>query len=221
MATNLERMSVRAKRRNRPETLLRLLISTSYPHSTLADFTFAISKAGGQFDKTELSVMADDLTEVERKFAMNDFIRAVEITRDGPTVVIVIKQLELDPLAREIVDSVETHVELARCTVQLANHDQPMAEPERVASMILEFFRRTQQYEKANTMAQTEWRLRERPAGKKGNAKLNNTKVPAVETKLDFNQATAHVVTSLSKMKFHIVMTHNAVLLLDQQRTLR
>lgn len=221
MSTNLERMTARTKRRNRPETLLRLLISTSYPHSILADFTFAISKAGGQFDKAELGTMADDLTEVERKFAMSDFIRAIEISRDGPVVQIVIKQLELDPMAREIVDSVDTHVELARCTVQLTNDEVSLTEPEQLATMVLEVFRRTQQHEKANDITQTVWLLRERPAGKKGNAKLNNAKVPAVETKLDFNQAAAHVVNSLSKQKFHIVMTHNAILLLDQQRTLR
>lgn len=217
MSKNLTRMTTRTRRKNRPETLLRLLMSTSYPHSTLADLMFLMNRHAGPTDREELCKMADDFTEVERKFGMFDFIRAVEVLRNGQEVKIIVRQLDLDPTAREIVDDINTHVELASGILHLEDTTTSFTDLDIMAEQLLQLFRSTQ---REDMRTERTWQLRQRP-GPKGNAKLGNRSVPAVDETVDHATAVALVASSLAKNRFHMVLTHNTVLLFDQQRSLK
>lgn len=216
MPKNYIRMTERPNRRNRPETLLRLLMSTSYPHATLADLMFAFSKHSGK-DQDELNTIADDITAVERQFGMTDFVRAVEILRNQDQITIVIRTLDFDPEAREIEDKNQNHVELARAVFHLEDKETELTDLETLAELLITTFRKVQQ---DNLKVDRKWRLRQRPTPK-GNAKLGNADVPAVEEPVDQRTAVALVTASLSKSRFHIVLTNNTVLLFDQQRSLK
>lgn len=216
MSKNYTRMTVRQNRRNRPETLLRLLLSTSYPHSTLADLMFAFSRHSGH-DQEELDGIADEMTEVERQFGMTDFIRTVELLRNQDKITIVVRTLDFNAEGREIVDNNQTHVELARAVFHLDAKDAGLTNLDELAELLLGIFRKAQQ---DNVRTERKWRMRQRPTAR-GNAKLGNAEVLAVEEKVDHRMAVALVTASLVKPRFHIVLTHNTILLFDQQRSLK
>lgn len=216
MSKNYVRMTSRGNRKNRPETLLRLLMSTSYPHATLADLMFAFSRHSGK-DQEELDGIADEMTEVERQFGMTDFIRTVEILRNQDKVTIVIRTLDFNGEAREILDNNQTHVELARGTFHLDAKDSQLTNLDELAELLISTFRKAQQ---DNLRVDRQWRLRQRPTAK-GNAKLGNSEVPATEEIVDQRLAVALLTASLVKPRFHIVLTHNTILLFDQQRSLK
>jgi hypothetical protein len=217
MSNNYKRMTSRPNRKNRPETLLRLLMSTSYPHATLADLMFAFSRHSGPVDQEELDTLADEMTAVERQFGMTDFIRTVEILRNKDQVTIVIRALDIDPSVREIIDNNSTHVELARVAFHLASPDAQLNDIDTLAEQLILMFRKAQQ---DNIRSDRKWRLRQRPTSK-GNAKLGNAEVPAVEEAIDHRTAVALLSASLAKQRFHVVLTHNTILLFDQQRSLK
>ncbi|QBJ02791.1 hypothetical protein MZD04_gp265 [Pseudomonas phage Psa21] len=217
MSKNYNRMTSRPNRKNRPETLLRLLMSTSYPHSSLADLMFAFSDHSGPKDQEELDAIADEMTAVERQFGMTDFIRTIEVLRNKDQVTIVIRTLDFDPSVREIVDNNQTHVELARIAFHLPAENTQLTDLDNLAAMLVNMFRKAQQ---DNIRADRVWRLRQRPTTK-GNAKLGNADVPAVEELIDTNTVIALLTASLSKQRFHVVLTHNTILLFDQQRSLK
>lgn len=217
MNKNYPRMTGRPNRKNRPETLLRLLMSTSYPHSSLADLMFAFSKHSGPEDLEELESIADQMTNVERQFAMTDFIRSIEILRNKEQVTLVLRALDFDPSVREIVDNNQTHVELARVAFHLADTEAQLSDVDALADLLIQMFRKAQNENPKQTRS---WRLRQRPTPK-GNAKLGNSDIPAVEETVDGDTARALLATSLCKTRFHIVLTHNTVLLFDQQRSLK
>lgn len=210
-------MTARANRKNRPETLLRLLMSTSYPHSSLADLMFAFSKRSGPEDQEELDNIADQMTNVERQFGMTDFIRSIEILRNKEQVTLVLRAWDFDPSVREIVDNNQTHVELARIAFHLEEAETQLTDLDGLADLLIQMFRKAQN---ENPKQEREWRLRQRPTAK-GNAKLGNSDIPAVEERIDNTTAKALISTSLSKSRFHIVLTHNTVLLFDQQRSMK
>jgi hypothetical protein len=217
MSKNYIRMTSRPKRKNRPETLLRLLMSTSYPHATLADLMFMIYRHAGPEDRETLYTLADEISDIERQFGMYDFIRAVEVMRNGSSITIIIRQLDIDPEAREIVDSNKTHVELARAEFHLPEDSTEFTDLETMSTTLLNMFRTTQ---REDLKSERSWTLRQRP-GAHGNAKLGNLSVPVVEEKIDTATANALISTSLSKKRFHMVFTHNTILLFDQQRSLK
>jgi hypothetical protein len=217
MSTNLDRMTSKGRRRNRPETMLRLLISTSYPQTALSEIALAVMAHSGPTDPTDMSGLADELAEVERAFGMNDFIRSIEIIRTNETVAIVVKQLDFDPEARSIVDNNKTHVELARCAIHLQDPKAQLQELDALATRLVNIFRCIQPDRKK---AGNPWTLRERPTPK-GNAKLGNTAIAAVNTQVDQNMVVALLATSLRKNRFHIVLSNNAIMMFDQQRTVR
>ncbi|WDS62180.1 hypothetical protein [Pseudomonas phage D6] len=217
MSNNYNRMTSRPNRKNRPETLLRLLMSTSYPHSTLADLMFAFSRHSGPTDQEELETIADEMTAVERQFGMTDFIRTVEILRNKDQVTIVLRALDFDPSVREVIDNNATHVELARVAFHLTSAEAMLNNIDSLAEQLVLMFRKAQQ---DNVRTDRKWKLRQRPTPK-GNAKLGNTEVPAVEESIDHRTAVALLATSLAKTRFHVVLTHNTILLFDQQRSLK
>jgi len=210
-------MTARPNRKNRPETLLRLLMSTSYPHSVLADLMFAFSKHSGPENPEELESIADQMTNVERQFGMTDFIRSIEILRNKEQVTLILRAWDFDPSVREIVDNNKTHVELARIAFHLVEEETKFNDLDGLADLCIQLFRKAQN---ENPKQERKWKLRQRPTPK-GNAKLGNTDIPAVEEQIDNNTAKALISTSLSKSRFHIVLTHNTVLLFDQQRSLK
>lgn len=217
MSKNFNRMTSRPNRKNRPETLLRLLMSTSYPHSTLADLMFAFSRHSGPKDQEEEDGIADEMTAVERQFGMTDFIRTVEVLRNKDQVTIVIRTLDFDPSVREIIDNNQTHIELARVAFYLPSADTQLTDLDALAELLITMFRKAQQ---DNIRTDRKWRMRQRPTAN-GNAKLGNAEVPAVEESVDHRTAVALLTASLSKQRFHVVLTHNTILLFDQQRSLK
>ncbi|AEH03655.1 hypothetical protein AVT69_gp230 [Pseudomonas phage PhiPA3] len=210
-----EQMTNQPDRKCRSETLLRLLISTSYPHATLADLTFAFSNHSGQKDLDELEKIAIQMKDVERSFDMFDFIRCIELKRQGEQIQIQVKRLDFDPTMRTLEDSSDTHEAMATSSVHLTDERVNLADVDVLATRLLEIFYRSQVKvkKKGNEIATTVWKSRTKHIDRR-NPKAE-TKV--VEAELDFQAAIEMISTSLRKRRFHILLTQNTILLLDQK----
>lgn len=211
-------MTNQPNRKCRPETILRLLMSTSYPQSTLSDLTLAFVTHGGQTDPLELEGCANDLREVEKAYTLTDFVRSIDIKRVHGNLKVIVKCLDLDPSIRTINDCSETHVELASSDVVLFNADLPLEEPEALAVRLLEMFYRSQVKNRRSndTIGNTTWRYRSQTQERS----KTKGKRPHVDVDVTVEQAIQKLASSLAKKQFHIVITQNTILLHDQKARL-
>lgn len=213
-----EQMTESRNRRCRPETLLRLLLSTSYPQSTLSDLTLALTVHGGQTDVDELEHNAEDLREVEKAYTLYDFVRCVEIRRTLGEIRVVTKGLDIDPAMKAINDCTDTHKEMAAVDISLTKGSDALDDVEGLATRLMEMFYRSQVKSKrpGESIDHTEWRCRvkEVDRSKPGRPSRN------VDTVLDVKQAIHRLCTSLRKRSFHIILTQNCILLMDQKARL-
>lgn len=215
MTTVLEQMTGKPGRKCRGESLLRLLISTSYPQTILSDLTFAFTKHSGTDDTESLEQLAVLMRNIEKEFDMFDFIRCIEIRRDGDTINIIVKRLDFDPTMRALNDSVATHEHMASSCVTLADAEDRLGDVEQLAVKLLEVFYRSQVKVKRGTeIATTSWKCRYRESDRR-KTKAEQT---AIDTNLDFEGVVETIATSLRKRRFHLVLTQNAFLLLDQRK---
>lgn len=213
-----EQMTSGTNRRCRPETLLRLLMSTSYPQSTLSDLTLELAVQGGQTNQDDLEQDAVGMREVEKNYTLLDFVRCVEIKRSGGEVKVITKCLDVDPTMKSINDCADTHVQMAASTIELINGGEPLNDPEALAVRLLELFYRSQIKSKrhSDTLDRTVWRYRTKVQDRsKPQAKRENHDVDITAT-----QAIQKLASSLSKKHFHVVLTQNTILLLDQKARL-
>lgn len=199
-------------RKCRPEILLRLLLSTSYPQSALTDLTFLMAKHGEIIDESILENVAVTMQEVERSFTMFDFIRSIELKRNGKDISVVIKCLDVDPTARSLNDSAETHEVMATSNLILPNADKALLEPEVVAARLLDIFYKSQISfrHRSQTVQRTRWKHR---------TKATQLRKP-VDTNIDYDVALQYLTTSLNKKNFNIVLTQANILLQDQRSRL-
>lgn len=216
--TIYKQMTEHGNRHCRPETILRLLMSTSYPQSTLSDLTLAFAVHGGQTDKDELEQDAIGMREVEKSYTLFDFIRCIELKRNGNEVKVITKCLDIDPTMRTINDSAATHVQMAASTITLINGDDPLADTDALAVKLLELFYRSQIKSKRHGEAlnKTTWRYRTKVKdASKPHAKRDN-----IDIDIDATQAIQKLSSSLGKKHFNITLTQNTILLLDQKARL-
>lgn len=213
-----EQLTGQGNRRCRSETLMRLLMSTSYPQSTLSDITLELSVQGGQTDPAELEQDAIAMREVEKSYGLFDFVRCIEVKRTGGEVKVTTKCLDIDPNMKAINDSVETHVQMAATTISLIEGDKALKDPEALAVQLLELFYRSQIKSKrhSDTLDKTMWRYRTKvPDRSKPHNKRDN-----LDVDVSAQQAVQKLATSLGKKQFHVVLTQNTILLLDQKARL-
>lgn len=216
--TTYEQMTGQKNRRCRPETLLRLLLSTSYPQSTLSDLTLALSVHGGQKDPHELEATANDMREVEKLYTLFDFVRCVEIKRTLDTIKLTTKCLDIDPAMKTINDCTDTHIEMGSVNIDLVNGDVALDDVEALATRLMELFYRSQVKSKrpGETIERTEWRHRVKEVDRSSPERTTRN----VDTVLDVKQAIHRLSISLRKRSFHIVLTQNCILLMDQKSRL-
>lgn len=213
-----EQMRGSGNRRCRPETLLRLLMSTSYPQSTLSDLTLELAVQGGQTNQDDLEQDAQAMREVEKSYTLFDFVRCVEIKRVNGVVKVITKCLDIDPTMKTVNDNVETHVQMAASTIELINGESSFIDPDSVAVKLLELFYRSQIKSKrhGDTLEKTTWRYRSKSH--------DRSKVPqkreSVDTDIDVTNAIQKLSNSLRKKNFHVVLTQNTILLIDQKARL-
>lgn len=207
-----KQLTAEPDRKCRPEVLLRLLLSTSYPQAALTDLTFLMAKHGEIVDEEILENVAVTMQEVERSFTMFDFIRSIELKRQGKDITVTIKCLDVDPTARSINDSAETHEVMATSYLTLTSDDKPLLGHEDIAAKLLDVFYKSQVSfrSRSQTIQKTRWKHRTKAS----------PGYPPVDTNIDYNIAIQYLMTSLKKRNFNIVLTQANILLQDQRSRL-
>lgn len=198
-------------RKCRPEVLLRLLLSTSYPQAALTDLTFTMAKHG-ELDDIDIENLAETMQEVERSYTLFDFVRSIELKRNGKDISISIKHLDIDPEARSLNDSAETHKVMATSYLTLSHNGKELIEPEVIAAKLLDIFYKSQVSfrNRTQTVQRTRWKHRTKATQVKR----------AIDTNIDYDTAVGYLTTSLKKRNFNIVLTQANILLQDQRARL-
>lgn len=196
-------------RKCRSEVLLRLLLSTSYPQAALTDLTFVMAKAADIIDDHILENIAGTMQEIERSFTMFDFIRSIEIKRNGRDIAIIIKCMDVDPTARNLNDSTETHVVMATSNLLMNAPDATIVDPEEVAIKLMDIFYKSQVSYRCRTKSIqcTRWKHRTK----------STKEHKSVDTNLDYPSVIKYLTASLIKRNFSIVLTQANILLQDQR----
>ena len=132
-----EQLTKDPDRKCRPEVLLRLLLSTSYPQTILTDLTFLLANHADINGEYVLNNIATSMQEIERSFTMFDFIRSVEVKRCGSEITMVIKCLDVDPTARTLNDSIDTHQVMATSWLTLSSADKSLNDVKGLAEKLL------------------------------------------------------------------------------------
>lgn len=217
---SLEVITLRPLRKSRSEVLLRMLVASSYPHATLANLTLELGRMGG-YDRSELERVADDLRNMERSFELTDFIRCVEIKRNQNRIHVIVKRLKLTPKMQSVKDTQLHHEALVSSCVELDAGDPGFLDVDALATTLLEAFYRTQIKQQSNLhlIADTFWMCRDRVAVPEAD-QVDGATTALSDTRIDFLQAIRVMAASLTKDKFHLIMTQNTILLLDQEKRL-
>lgn len=215
----LELITSRPQRRCRTESILRLLMSTSYPHATLANLTIDISRRGGMTEEAELERVATELREIERGFELFDFIRCLEIKRSGMSMKVIVKRLKIDAKMKEIKDTVHQHEFLASSNISLETPEVELENVEELAAKVLEMYFCSQMRNKTmgTDIATTTWICRSKTVTAEG-TKLDSLATKPVDEQISYQDAVAIIVESLKKNRFHVIVTQNTILLLDQAK---
>lgn len=212
----------RPRRRSRAEVLLRLLISSSYPHSVLGDLAILFSQHADEYNSTQKFDLESIITGAERQFDMFDFIRSIDITRKNGELSITVKRLDFEPTARDIIDSPSKHEFMASITLKLYPSDKVITDLWSLSETLLGvyYYCQMKPTDERRDIRSTSWTLRERKTETGKIAKLSNKKAPIVDTQITYHRAVDYFFYSLAKKSFRIILTHNTILLLDQQRRL-
>lgn len=207
-----EQLTKTQDRKCRPEVLLRLLLSTSYPQSALTDLTFIMAHHGGLAEESILENLAETMQEVERSYTMFDFVRSIELKRNGKDISIAIKHLDIDPDAKNLNDSADTHNVMATSYLVLDSDGKELLDPESIAVKLLDIFYKSQVSfrHRSQTVQKTRWKHRTKATQVKR----------AIDTNVDYVTALQYITTSLKKRNFNIVLTQANILLQDQRSRL-
>lgn len=218
----LELIEERPGRRSRAESILRLLLSTSYPHASFSNLVIALVKGYGLTEREELEHLAADLREQERDLNLFDFIRCLELQREASQLTIVAKRLLMDEPIRVVRDTVKHHEPFLNACLEL-EPDSVLLTAEDLARDLVGAFYKTQVVgpEKNRDLHTTMWMHRhkertgdpEHPSERGGSLVYHDRMV-------SFEDTVAILAKSLSKTEFHVILTQNTILLLDQSSRL-
>lgn len=210
----------RPSRRSRSEILLRLLISSSYPHAVLGDLAIAFSRHADEYDVTQRESLDVVIAGTERQFDMFDFIRCIDIKRQKGAITITIKRLDFEPTTRDLVDTPDKQEFMASITLDLLPPEKSLNELLTLAEQLLGiyFYCQMKPTDTRRNVRNTIWTIRERVNSAGKTVKLSDKRATIKDVKMGFHEAVNYVAHSLSKDSFRIILTQKTILLLDQQR---
>ena len=212
--------AVRPSRRTRSEILLRLLISSSYPHAVLGDLAVAFSRHANEYDITQRESLDVVIAGTERQFDMFDFIRCIDIKRKDGAITITIKRLDFEPTTRDIVDTPDKQEFMASIQIDLDPPEKSLDERLGLAELLLGiyFYCQMKPTDTRRNVRNTIWTLRERINKDLLPAKLSDKRAAIKDSKMGFHEAVNYIAHSLSKDSFRIILTQKTILLLAPHR---
>lgn len=201
----LDVIETKPYRKSRPETLLRLLVSSSFPHYLLGNITICLVKGFDGYDEEALLETARGLREQEKSMSLNDFIRCIEIIKDDTRVSIDCKRMcNIDSL-KNIVDNINNHESFVTSAVEHDGEALGVPYAQDIAKMLLRAYYRARAVgpDKQRDVETMAWIIRNKQAGE--------------VTTTNYHTAEHLLVESLSSVdNFHIMLTQNAIILKDK-----
>lgn len=194
----------------RSETLIRLLISTSYPKSLFTNLGILFNETTLDVSRDSLNETAKVLRKLERDYSMLDFARSLTINKVDNVVKLKLNTLKFDPTASEIVDSKESH----HCLIDLNIEDVVIKDDsaKAIAELILINFYNVQRRNKRLTkdIRELKWQTSNRRED-------NDGRVLICKNTHNFDSIADIVKHSLLKSNFGILILQNVLILSDQR----
>lgn len=192
---------VNKERRLRPETMLRLILATSYPQNSLSVLTMNLIQSLG-YSQEQVEEVKATLQDKEKEFDMFDFIRCIEIRRTGESLQLILKCLDVDPRMTTLMDNGKTHY--PRFIINLDASSVTFDLENDLVRNIVEYYLKTQTRETINEF--NNWAVRDKVVDRYIESTCT---LPEVMTMLN---------DSLLLDNFTIILTQKAILLPDQKK---
>lgn len=217
----LQHILNRPHRRGRPESMLRRLTNTSYPHNAFANLVIDLSKQVGHEGTSDLQQTAESLYEIENNLDMFHFFRCIEIERNTEGLTVTAKTLKLESGMRSIRDTMNNHEILARCHIH-AEADTQLTAPSEIAAYLMHLYYRSHMNNKAwgDLIKQSKWVIRNNILSTRKREELGPTAAHADDTQIGYLGAMEAITRSLGKPTFHVVLAQHTLMLLDQRARL-
>lgn len=200
----------RPERSCRGETLIRLLVSTSYPKSLFSNLGIMFSECLVEQDIDGLESTAEELRELERSYGMLDFARSFEISKQGSDVQLNLNTLKFDSGDMDLVDNKQNHERFANFKISEVKISNEKAEE--ITKLILKTFYSVQRRNKRlpKDMSNLVWHTSNRRTGSNGQVSVTNTRH-------EYNEILEKIKNSLLKENFNILILQNVIILSDQR----
>lgn len=192
---------VNKERRLRPETMLRLILATSYPQNVLSVLTMNLIQSLG-YTQEQVEEVKATLQEKEKEFDMFDFIRCIEIRRTGETLQLILKCLDVDPKMTTLMDNGKTHY--SRLIVNLDASSITIDLENDLVRNVIEYYLKTQTRESIDVF--NNWVVRDKVADR------------YIESTCTLDEVESMLNNSLQLDNFTIILTQKAILLPDQKK---
>lgn len=214
----LEFIAQRPNRKSRSEALLRQLVNTSYPHSTLANLAIAFYRQAGAIDQAELDASAIQLRDLERGFDLFHFIRTVSLRRHGESLTIALKAIKVESGMCDVRDIPDNHEVLAEAQLHC---DGALSDVSGIAHTLLNLYYRSHMRGRAwgDDVLKSKWMMRYQMTGAHPDQPDDAATRPP-DTPIDYHDTLQTVMTSLTCAQFHLELNQSTFLLLDQCRRL-
>lgn len=202
-------------RKSRSETLLRLLISSSYPHALASNLAIGYAKSYEMDSEGSLIETARELRGIERGLSVLDFIRCIEIIKTKDLLTIDVKRMaNIDSLTR-ITDNAKNHESILTINLNPLEGTPDETLVSTVAEMFLQSFYLSQAIgpdkQKDYKLAKWEIATRRQSPGE-----------PPYKTKplrhpVDYDTLVNILVEVLTDTyDYHILLTQSAILVKDR-----
>lgn len=192
---------VNKERRLRPETMLRLILATSYPQNVLSVLTMNLIQSLG-YTQEQVEEVKATLQDKEKEFDMFDFIRCIEIRRTGESLQLILKCLDVDPKMTTLMDNGKTHY--SRFTINLDASSVTINLEGDLVRNIVEYYLKTQTRESIGVF--NNWVVRDKVADR------------YIESTCTLEEIESMLNNSLQLDNFAIILTQKAILLPDQKK---
>lgn len=205
-------------RKSRSETILRLLIGSSYPHALASNISVLIARGLGTYDEDSISQAAVELRDRETTLSPFDFIRCIEIDRNEDKITILAKRLN-DVNIKKIVDNGDHHEVLIDVCLEHDNCPISQEQANELGRLLLATFWKSKatRENKHRDVSTVNWLVAEPKLEVDNTTNLKGFRFNTVKSVKDYEAVLEQLTFVLTEtIPYRIMLTQNAIIIKDR-----
>lgn len=218
----IAQITEKPNRKSRSETLLRILIASSYPHAFFSNLAIQLFGGHPSILPAQLETLAGELRDREKQLDILDFIRCIEIIKSNDRIMIEAKRLDGVVGLKAIIDNARNHVSFWTIDTYIGNDVLSEEFAQSLSHVMLTAYYKTHAIgnNKQKDVSQFKWAIKEKksqPSTQKTVKHFKDMKSSITEErKVDFKEVQPILQKVLQGTHYHILLTRNAITVRDQ-----